>query len=411
MQIFVKTLPGKTLTLEDTEDVPCEQLRLFFASPGKELDRTCNHQSLEDVGAGIAGLAAATALRRNGHHVQIFEAVEIKGEIGAGITMQANALRVLHHLGYSRENLHGVDYDGTVLFKSHGTTGTTLPALCSSTQGQYHSLSCLRSDLRDELLRLAVGDEGEGPPAKLNLGSRIAACDVEEGNLTLDNGQVVHADIILGADGINMGWVTEGIPGARSVIADEESYRMIFVYTCRGGSVVNLVGIYEDTHQADPGWSSRGTQEEFMDKFKDFDPAFQRILVLTDKCVLKWQLRAVPTLHTWIRGRAALVGDAAHGTLPLLGQGAAMAIEEAGALGCMFPRGTRRADVPARLAAYQALRKQRGEFVNTESVLQGSIRAKRGEFARSHDMQVYILEYDAIKAAQECYREHFGGED
>jgi salicylate hydroxylase len=82
------------------------------------------------VGAGIGGLAAAVALRRNGHNLQvcpftsmvallsltclsqIFEAAEIKTEIGAAVAAQTNSLRVLDRLGVSRENLKGVPWQG-----------------------------------------------------------------------------------------------------------------------------------------------------------------------------------------------------------------------------------------------------------------------------------------------------------
>jgi salicylate hydroxylase len=82
------------------------------------------------VGAGIGGLTAAIALRKNGHNVQvcrfssiaappsltwlaqIFETAEIKAEIGAAVAVQANSLRVLDHFGVSKENLKGVPWKG-----------------------------------------------------------------------------------------------------------------------------------------------------------------------------------------------------------------------------------------------------------------------------------------------------------
>ncbi|KAJ6625157.1 FAD/NAD(P)-binding domain-containing protein [Mycena sp. CBHHK59/15] len=370
------------------------------------------------VGAGIAGLTAAIALRRNGHHVKIFETSENKTEISAGISVQINSLRVLEHLGLAKENLHAVHYDG--------------------------DLFCLRSDLHDELKRLAIG-EGEGPPAKLHLGSKVLACDPEEGTLTLGNGEAIHADLILGADGIHsvirtsvlgyaqkapasgvscfrgvfdasrileipeLTWCSEGISGARCVLtSDGEPFRMFFVYPCHDGSVINFVGFYTDEHQDDPGWTSTTTREELLEAFKNFHPKFRRVLDLADRPILKWQVRALPLLPTWIRGRTALIGDAAHATFPMLGQGAAMAIEEGGALGCLLPAGTVRDEVAARLVAYQTLRKSRGDFVNTESLEEASIPSKRGEYIRSREIQTYLKGYNAIEAAQECCRTHFG---
>ncbi|KAJ6561968.1 hypothetical protein B0H19DRAFT_1068667 [Mycena capillaripes] len=148
--------------------------------------------------------------------------------------------------------------------------------------------------------------------------------------------------------------------------------------------------------------------------FQDFRPKFLRIFDLsTHSEILKRKLRVLPLIPTWIHGRAGLLGDAAHGrrpTLPLLGMGAAMAIEEGGSTGCLFPAGTRREDNPARLEAYQDLRKQRGDFVKTESVEQVSRLMHRGpaEFLMGHKMQSYLMQYDAIGAAQQCYDERFG---
>jgi salicylate hydroxylase len=174
-------------------------------------------------------------------------------------------------------------------------------------------------------------------------------------------------------------------------------------------------------------WTPTGTVEEIREKFQEFHPKFLRLLDLSPATpILKWQLRALPDLPTWISGRVALLGDAAHATLPLLGQGAAMAIEEAGALGCLLPLGTTTEDVPARLEAYQTLRKERGEFVRAESILQAEVPAKRGSFLRcecstcgfskpllmlwpAREMQASLIEHDTIKITQEYYDAHFGG--
>lgn len=121
------------------------------------------------------------------------------------------------------------------------------------------------------------------------------------------------------------------------------------------------------------GWTPTASKEDVIAQFQDFHPKLLRILDLPAHSeILKWHLRVLPLLPTWIRGRAMLLGDAAHASLPLLGQGAAMAIEEGGSIGCLIPAGTRREDIPARLEAYQDIRKGRGEVMRTESVEQVS---------------------------------------
>ncbi|KAF8143770.1 hypothetical protein K438DRAFT_1422865, partial [Mycena galopus ATCC 62051] len=152
--------------------------------------------------------------------------------------------------------------------------------------------------------------EGEGPPAKLCLGTKVIACDVEEGTVTLDGGEVVHADCILGADGMH------------SVIR------------------THVLG------------SPAKPQDSGLTCFRVIVEAEN----LRDIPELKWVytgMSVTPLLPNWVLGRAALLGDAIHATVPLLGQGAGMAVEEAAALGCMLPTGTRREDIPARLEAYQ----------------------------------------------------------
>ncbi|KAJ7703920.1 hypothetical protein B0H17DRAFT_884087, partial [Mycena rosella] len=347
------------------------------------------------IGAGIGGLAAAIALRKNGHIV--FETSDIKTEVGAGIGIQINAIRVFDHWGVSKDNLQGVNDDG--LNFSYGSLRMVRLQLIifDSKTGEgidcsWSNLLCHRSDVHNELMRLAVG-AGDGPPVQLHLGSRVLECDVENGTVTLGNGDTIHADLVIGADGLHsvirtsilghaqtapasgiscfrsvfdaskmqgdFDWFTEGVSGARSVIVKEGEYRLLFMYPCRSGHLINLLAIYADPHQDDPGWVATGTREELLEKFHDVHPKFLAFLALADSHIVKWQLRVLPVLPTWVRGRAALLGDAAHATMPTLGQGAGLAIEEAGALGCLLPLGTRREEVPSRLEAYQTLRKPR----------------------------------------------------
>ncbi|KAJ7791856.1 FAD/NAD(P)-binding domain-containing protein [Mycena olivaceomarginata] len=352
------------------------------------------------VGAGIGGLTAAIALRKNGHNVQIFETTEIKTEIGAAVAVQANSLRVLDHLGVSKENLKGVLWKGSVVFPSDGREeGTTSAWLIPGMK--ENGLLCHRSDLYEELKRLATG-EGEGPPAILRLGTTVVASDPEQGTVTLEGGEIVNADCILGADGIHS-VIRSQILG-NTVKAENSGwscFRVIFAVS----SLLNTPEL-EWLHAGVTVWMPTATREEFIAKFPKFHPKFLTFLDLPiHDSIHRWKLRVLPHLPTWVRGRAALLGDAAHGTLPLLGQGAGMAVEDGGSLGFLLPAGTRREDIPARLEAYQRLRTERGEFVNTESVAQLS---KGFNLVEAKEIQSYLLSYDAMKAAEECYRDHFG---
>ncbi|KAJ7847713.1 FAD/NAD(P)-binding domain-containing protein [Mycena olivaceomarginata] len=364
------------------------------------------------IGAGIGGLTAAIALRRNGMITQIFEASQTKAEIGAGVGVQANALSILRQFGYSRENLKPANFDGTIDFDAKNGIGIPRPLLTSMPDGD--SVFCHRNDLYDELKRLATGESIGGPPAQLLFNSKVVACDAEAGTVTLGNSEIIHADVVIGADGIHsivrtsvVGHIVKP-PALGLTCFREEELRMIFVYPCRNGSLINFVGHHTDPNQEAADWSPIATLEKVREKFADFHPKFLRVFDLPlHTPISKWQLRAVPVLPTWIRGRAVLLGDAAHATLPFLGQGAAMAIEEAAVLGCLLPAGTTKKDVPARLEAYQTLRKERGEFVSTAAVSEAAEPEKRGQYFRSREMQMSMLDYDAIKVAQEYYDGYF----
>ncbi|KAJ7470228.1 FAD/NAD(P)-binding domain-containing protein [Mycena galericulata] len=393
------------------------------------------------VGAGIAGLAAATALRRQGHIVEIFETVEAPAEIGAAIGIPVNAVRVLEHFGYSKANLNSDNFDGIVILDATTGNGRSVKFLVSGLD-EHSNIMCHRTDLRNELERLALGP-GNGPPSVLHLASKVRECDVEKGSLELDDGRVIQSDVILGADGISsmvrtrilgrvqksiscgwscyralidvatfddmpeLAWLSDGLSGARSIMKQGGPFRLLILYPCRGGTLLNFAGIFEDPDHDNPGWHKDATREEVQKIFADFHPQFQPVIAALPERVPKWQLRTVPPLPTWVRGRAVLLGDAAHATLPLLGQGAAMGMEEGGSIAAFFPPGTTRDDVPARLDAFQEHRKGRGEFVARESLEQGKIPAKRGEYGRSKEMQEYVMGYDAIKAAEEYFEERF----
>ncbi|KAJ7500396.1 hypothetical protein B0H11DRAFT_2378028 [Mycena galericulata] len=384
------------------------------------------------VGAGIGGLAAATALRRNGHLVQVFEAVESKTELAFGLGVQLNALRVLEHFGVVQESLKGIPANGVATFSSGGGEGKSSP-FPVPTNGVY----CHRSDLYEELLRLATG-EGEGPPAQLRLGHKVVGCDPEAGTITLQTGEIVHADFIVGADGVNsvvrthilghvqgapesgwscvrivletptnlrempeLEWFHEGVVGARVITAKEGLFRMWGVFPIRNGTLINMVLFYADSPENEAGSRPTATKEEMLAQFSDFDTKFLRILDLPAHGPFRgWKLRVVPELPTWIRGRAALLGDAAHATLPLFGQGAGMAIEEAAALGCLLPSGIDEKMSPPG---------SRHTKIFAKNAENSSEKDRSSRYQHSNLGPVdYLVEYDAIKASQEFYQERFG---
>ncbi|KAF7344837.1 FAD/NAD(P)-binding domain-containing protein [Mycena venus] len=378
------------------------------------------------IGAGLGGLAAAAALRQQGHHITIFERSAVNKEFGAAIAMQANAIRVLEYLGFRKENLRITHFESDGQPSSRSFT---------TSQGGFF---CHRVDLHDELKRLATDPDGVGKPAKLILGSQVVKCEAIEGTITLKNGDVIHADLIIGADGIHstvrkdvlgypviaaatgisafsfsfsasklegrpeLNWFTQGVCGGRVVTCQGDYNRRLFLCCCRDGTVVSVAALFTDKRvQEQFGWKSAATVEDVVSEFSDFHPKFRQMLALAEQPIHILQRRDLPLLPTWVKGRVALLGDAAHAMFSTLGQGAAMALEDAVTLGCLFPREIKREDIQSRLEAYQYLRKPRGEFISREALEQITVPEKRELFALSPEMRKIILDYDAVRVAEE----------
>ncbi|EIN05354.1 FAD/NAD(P)-binding domain-containing protein [Punctularia strigosozonata HHB-11173 SS5] len=395
------------------------------------------------VGGGLGGLAAAVALRRQGHKIEVFEATKVFNEIGAAIGTPPNAVKILNALGSSVERVQGVEYCGLSSFNFDGGAGYTVTlGNIAEKYGAKWNL-CHRADMHDELARLAFGAEGDGPAAQLHLNSRVLTCDPSTGSITLASGETLTADLVIAADGIHSNlrttvlgqtvtappssvaayrWITsaselkldenpelswvlkDGPSGPRVVTSAPGDFKCIFVYPCRGGKLVNALGIHIDRRDQNAvDLYVPATTAEMLDLYADFHPKFRKLLALAhDGDVGLWQLRSLPNLPTWINGRLCLLGDSAHAMLPTLGQGAAMALEDAVVLAALLPPGTRASDVASRLKLYEALRKDRAEFIKTESLEQITVPQKRGLYYRTPEMQTRVMGHDAAQEAREA---------
>ncbi|KAJ7754165.1 FAD/NAD(P)-binding domain-containing protein [Mycena maculata] len=406
------------------------------------------------VGAGLVGLAAAIALRRQGHHVDIYDASSFKVELGAGLAIPPNTVRCLLDLGCNISNLNPVEnlcftsmaYDGSTGMKSDDT----------DYQARYGMpwFMAHRVDLHNELRRLALENEGDGQPARLHLNCRVISCDLEACSITLDTGAVRAADLIIGADGIRstirsyvlgetiaippshtagfrwvtdaaalepypeLDWIVKTVPmGARLISAPvlpkqpgAVDHRTIIIYACRGGTIVNVLAVHEDIRDQDSvAWNVSVTQKDLLDFFSDYHPKFKSLLQLADNIHI-WQMRIVPPLKTWVNKHVCLMGDAAHASLPTLGQGFGMGLEDAVALGVLLPKMTPASKIPSRLLAYERLRKPRAEFIAAESFEQQHIPAKRGLYLRSIEMRDQVMGYNVRQDAERVLGELLKGE-
>ncbi len=135
--------------------------------------------------------------------------------------------------------------------------------------------------------------------------------------------------------------------------------RHIVSYPLRGGTLLNLVAVQERGQWADEGWHHKDDPGNLREVFADFGHEAQGMLALVQEVGL-WGLFRHPVAKTWHRGNVAILGDAAHPTLPFMAQGAVMAMEDAWVLADALGRAEGIADG---LAHYQVRRIERARKV------------------------------------------------
>jgi salicylate hydroxylase len=154
------------------------------------------------VGGGIAGLASAIALRAPGREIVVLEQSRLNKEIGALISLQPNASKIIEKWGLEERLKEGgsMTDKGFRIFSTDGVLKTQISAASNKFGGDrviYH-----RQDLHDTLREAATSTARNGPPAIIKTTARVIKCDCENGIITLESGEQVRGDVIIGADGM-----------------------------------------------------------------------------------------------------------------------------------------------------------------------------------------------------------------
>ncbi|MFD4605729.1 FAD-dependent monooxygenase [Streptomyces sp. NPDC058464] len=352
------------------------------------------------VGGGIGGLAAALALARQGLDVHVIEQAQEFAEIGAGVQLAPNALRTLDRLGVLEPVLDGaVKPPSAVLMNA--VTGERITSLGFG-RGFQHTYAqpyivTHRSDLLDAILAACV----EEPAITLEVGRKaVVLAETAQGVLvTCADGSSYEAGALIGADGL---WsavraytVDDGAPAYVGDVAyrgtipieaasdrvgrDDMTWWIgpgvhLIQYPVRGGRLFNQVAVFAADRSGDPaGWGAPAELDKAFAGVSDHVAAGVRS-ISRDR---RWVLRDRLPVPTWTRGRATLLGDAAHPMPQYLAQGACQALEDAVVLAdALAAHGS---DVEAAFAAYEAERVPRtarlqvwarrmGEIVHADGV-------------------------------------------
>jgi salicylate hydroxylase len=368
------------------------------------------------IGAGIGGLSAALALQRRGFQVVAYERAQEIREIGAGLLVTANARRALQDLGVDGaleevsscvSDMHICDY----------ATGEVLRTSSNENIIQKYGLATLqvhRADLHGVLMEAVRAND----PETLRPGHEFVSLEQDTTGVSVAfaNGGADQGDVVIGADGNASAVRSFLFPGETTKFNGQVAFRALIpdtlvpssvhlsqqaihagpkryllYYPLRGGRIMNLIGCGQATAWEEEGWAIPATNKEFADAYADFAPDLIALIQSVPKGALfKWGLRDREPLKSWVVGRVAMLGDAAHPMTPFLGQGACIALEDGVLLGRAFAASE---TVTEALRRYEDARKERGTNVQLWSreeglALQDPTRTRRTALDRG------LLAYD-----------------
>jgi salicylate hydroxylase len=367
------------------------------------------------VGGGIGGTAAAVALARAGIDVRVYEQAQQLAEVGAGVSLAPNGLRMLEKLGVGDgiERL-GARHLSTELRLSDGRPARHEPH-------QFARAGRNVGIHRADLLGLLVA---ELPPGTVRTGHQCTGLhqDADGAVASFANGTTATADVVIGADGIHSVLQGSVVTPAEPVFSGVLAYRGLvprvggypadtmrmwvgeskhfLVFPVRAGRLLNYVGFVQSDTSVRESWSARGDPAALAGHFAGWDPVIAEVIAAVSKpggSGFQWGMYDRAPLPRWSSGRLTLLGDAAHPMLPHLGQGVNQALEDSVALATLLDAVTTSAGVPRALAGYEELRRGR-----TARVQLGSRRNGAGYDSSGSELtdRRWIYEYDAwVEAA------------
>ena len=335
------------------------------------------------AGAGIAGLCLALVLRKHGVAVQVLERSPELTEVGAGIQISANGMRVLRWLGLEAE-MRAVACNPQFFRAVDWRDGHELHTIAY--REDHYQLH--RADLLNVL-------KGHLPDALVQLNESVTSFAQAASGVSVASERATYtADALVGADGIHstirkilfgddqprfagqICWrfVVDGdkLAAVPEPLTWHGPRGHVVMYPVSAGRRVNVVAYVESDHWFEESWHLEASRDEVHRAYPGWDPLIHELIEKAG-IVNKWAMFARDPLPRWTEGRVTLMGDAAHPMLPFLAQGAVMAIEDAYALGTLL----------ARLPSAAALRKYEELRLPRATAVQLAARSRQAMMARA----------------------------
>ena len=344
------------------------------------------------IGSGIAGLSAAVALRKVGFDVAVYERAPELREVGAGISLWANAVRALDAIGAGDAvrafSLPAVRSE----LRARNGHAVQLSIPIAKFEEQFGVRPFVAMIHRAELVGALAGCL---PPGVARYGFECVGVERREKSVGVRfaNGHADEADVLVGADGIHSAVRAalfgkeeprySGYTGWRGIAprpaAVEPGYMGEWWGRGQRFGITTLPGdrvYWFATKNVPPGGREADERQTLLADFRDWAAPVPELLATTppDR-VFRNDIIDRPPTKVWSVGRAGVVGDAAHPTTPNLGQGGCMAIEDAVVLARHLRANP---DPAAAWAAFAAERSRRTAAIVRESWKFGRIGQWRG---------------------------------
>ncbi len=332
------------------------------------------------IGAGLGGLAAALSLRHAGCDVEVHERAAVLSAVGAGLTLQPNAIAALRELGLGER----VERAGAVLrvgglLRRDGRPLSVLPRERGAALLQEAGAPVIgihRAALQDLWLD-ALG------PGAVRLGRTCTGYETRGGavRVRFADASEVACDALIGADGLGSAVRARLAGDAAPVYAGYTSWRGVAPDRCGlepdfaaelwgrgerfGGCAIDATRFYWFAVANAPAGArepdARRRKEQLLARFAGWGSRAPALIASTpEDAILRTDISDRPPLARWGEGPVTLLGDAAHPMTPNLGQGACQALEDACVLGRELARAS---SIEAGLRAYEAARIARANGV------------------------------------------------